>query len=105
MRRPNGDVEFFGPKIVSRLLHKLIAIAWRVMRVTAHERRSVLKLFNVSEAARRLGVGIQRLHRDVRAGRVPSPRVRLGWRLYFTPDDLCELSAHYEDGRNKTRQR
>lgn len=68
------------------------------MRVTAHERRTVLKLFNVSEAARQLGVGVQRLHRDVRAGRVRSPEVRLGRRVYFTQDDLKQVATHYHEG-------
>lgn len=65
------------------------------MKLTAHERRTVLKLYNVSEAARQLGIGIQRLHKDERAGRVPSPQVRLGRRAYFTEDDLKELATHY----------
>jgi hypothetical protein len=54
-----------------------------------------LKLYNVSEAARQLGVGIQRFHKDERAGRVLSPKVRLGRRAYFTEDDLKELAKHY----------
>lgn len=68
------------------------------MRVTAHDRRTILKLFNISEAARQLGVGVQRLHRDARAGRVRSPQVLLGRRAYFTEADLNELSAHYKEG-------
>ena len=46
------------------------------MIVTANERRNVLNLFNISEAARHLGVDIQRLRRDIRAGCVRSPQVR-----------------------------
>jgi len=66
------------------------------MIVTADERRKVLNLFNVSEAARQLGVDVFRLHRDIKAGRVPSPQVRLGRRLYFGNDDLSHLCTHYE---------
>ena len=57
---------------------------------------NVFGLFNVSEAVRQLGVDIQQLHRDIRAGRCKSPQVRFGRRMYFTPDDLIELRAHYE---------
>ncbi len=61
------------------------------MIVTAFERRKVLNLFNVSETARQLGVDVFRLHRDIKAGRVPPPRVRIGRRLYFGMDDLNDL--------------
>lgn len=71
------------------------------MIVSAKERREVLKLFNISEAARQLGIGIQRLHRDARAGRVRSPKVCLGRRLYFTQDDLSGLSTHYKEGQER----
>ena len=69
------------------------------MIITARERQTVLKLFNVSEAARQLGVDVQRLHRDIRAKRVDSPQVCLGKRLYFTKDDLGSLRTKYT-GRN-----
>ena len=62
------------------------------MKVTAQERRTVLKLLNVSEAARQLGVGVQRLHRDARSGRVRSPEVCIGRRLYYSHDDMKKLS-------------
>jgi predicted site-specific integrase-resolvase len=65
------------------------------MIVTADERRNVLNLFNVSEAARQLGVDVFRLHRDIKAGRVPSPKIRLGRRLYFTSDEIGDLSERY----------
>lgn len=68
------------------------------MIVTADERRQVLNLFNISEVARQLGVDVFRLHRDIRAGRVPSPQVRLGRRLYFGKDDLSHLRTHYNEG-------
>ncbi len=63
------------------------------MIVTANERRNVLKLFNVSEAARQLGVDVQQMYRDIRAGRAPSPEVKVGKRLYFTGQDLNDLFA------------
>ena len=68
------------------------------MRASAAERRDVFGLFNVSEAARQLGVGIQQLHRDIKAGRVQSPTVRVGRRTYFTSDDVSDLSTQYEKG-------
>ena len=58
------------------------------MNVTAPERRSVLKLFNVSEAARQLGIPVRKMHWDITAGRLPSPTVPLGKRFYFTAGDL-----------------
>ena len=69
------------------------------MRATPAERRNILGLFNVSEAARQLGVDIQQLHRDVRAGRVQSPQVRIARRLYFTADDLTQLATQYKEGQ------
>ena len=62
------------------------------MNVTAGERRRVLKLFNVSEAARRIGVPVPEMHRWVSAGHLPLPQVRLGKRRYYTQDDI-ELLA------------
>tara|TARA_R110002111_G_scaffold100975_1_gene156366 strand:- start:11847 stop:12062 length:216 start_codon:yes stop_codon:yes gene_type:complete len=69
------------------------------VRASAAERREVFGLFNVSEAARQLGVGIQRFHRDIRAGRVQSPQVRVGRRLYFAQKDLRDLSTQYKKGQ------
>lgn len=66
------------------------------MIVTTDERRNVLNLFNVSEVARQLGVDVYRLHRDINTGRVPSPKVRLGRRLYFNNDDLSHLRTHFQ---------
>ena len=62
------------------------------MNVTAPERRNVLGLFNVSEAARELGVPVRKMHWEITAGRLPAPRIRLGKRLYFTADDLETLA-------------
>ena len=73
------------------------------MIVTADERRKVLNLFNVSEAARQLGVDVFQLHRDIKSGRVPSPNVRLGRRLYFGEDDLIDLRTHYKREKNNDR--
>lgn len=71
------------------------------MIVTANERRNVLKLFNVSEVARQLGVGIFELHRDIRAGRVQSPKVRIRRRVYFTAADVSDLSTQYKEGKDR----
>ncbi len=70
------------------------------MIVSATERRNVLKLLNVSETARQLGVDVFRLHRDIRAEKVSGPKIRLGRRLYFGPDDLDWLRTHYTEGRD-----
>ena len=58
------------------------------MVITADERRSVLGLFNVSEAARRLGIPVRKMHWEVRVGRLPAPQVQLGRRAYYAADDL-----------------
>ena len=58
------------------------------MNVTAPERRNVLGLFNVSEAARELRIPVRKMHWEITAGRLPAPQIRLGKRLYFTADDL-----------------
>ncbi len=67
------------------------------MIVTADERRDVLNLFNVSEAAREIGVGVFDLHKDISAGRVQSPKIRIARRVYFTRDDLADLSTTYKN--------
>ena len=67
------------------------------MNVTADKRRQVLGLFNVSEAARRIGEPIQKLHRDIKAGKLPMPTVPLGKRHYFTVDDLTLLKRSVKE--------
>lgn len=71
------------------------------MIVSASERRNVLKLLNVSETARQLGVDVFRLHRDIRAVKVSAPKVRLGRRLYFGTDDLERLRTHYDNNTGR----
>lgn len=67
------------------------------MRVTATERREVLKLFNVCEVARQLGVSVQRLYRDIRAERIEQPSKCIAKRRYYTPDDVTRLTTHYRN--------
>ena len=71
------------------------------MIVSVSDRRNVLKLLNVSEAARQLGVDVFRLHRDIRANRVSAPEIRLGRRVYFGPNDLEGLRTHYTEGKQQ----
>ena len=58
------------------------------MNVTAEQRRTTLRLFNVSEAARDLGYPVQHLFHLIRTGLVPSPQISLGKRFYFSAEDL-----------------
>jgi len=62
------------------------------MNVTANQRRAVLRLFNISEAARQLGWPVQHMFHRIRTGQVPSPKIQLGRRFYFSADDLWSLS-------------
>jgi predicted site-specific integrase-resolvase len=71
------------------------------VRATPAERMNVFGLFNVSEAARQLGVGIQQFHRDIRAGRCKSPQIRVGRRCYFKSDDLKDLATQYKEGQGR----
>ena len=70
------------------------------MAITADERRSVLGLFNVSEAARQLGVPVRKMHWNVTAGHLPSPGIRLGKRLYYSMDDLDILDRRCAAQKN-----
>ena len=70
------------------------------MNVTAQERRTVLGLFNVSEAARQLGVPVRKMHWEITAGRLPTPRIRLGRRLYFAAADLKLLEQQCSQKTN-----
>lgn len=71
------------------------------MIVSATERRNVLKLLNVSETARQLGVDVFRLHRDIRAEKVSRPKIRLGRRRYFGTNDLEMLRTHYDNNTGR----
>jgi hypothetical protein len=62
------------------------------MVITVEERRNTLKLFNVSEAARRLGIPVQEMHRRVKAGELPKPGVQLGRRRYYYATDLTKIA-------------
>lgn len=70
------------------------------MNVTAEVRRTVLRLFNVSEAARQIGVPVPEMYRSVYAGRVPMPHVKLGRRYYFTQDDIEDLTRRCSETKN-----
>jgi len=61
------------------------------MNVTAQQRRTILKLFNVSEAARLLGLPVQDMYGRIRAGKLPAPQIPLGKRCYFTADEVDRL--------------
>lgn len=71
------------------------------MIVTAEERRSVLGLLNVSEAARQLGVPVRKMHWEITMGRLPAPKFRLGKRAYYRTTDLPRLA----DGFVKSKSR
>jgi len=62
------------------------------MNVTADQRRTTLRLFNISEAARQLGWPVQHMFHRIRTGQMPPPQIPLGKRLYFSADDLQLLS-------------
>ena len=62
------------------------------MVISAEERRNTLKPFNVSEAARKLGIPVQQMHRRLRAGALPKPEVRLGRRRYYHATDLTKIA-------------
>lgn len=70
------------------------------MNVTAEERRSVLGLLNISEAARQLDVPVRKMQWDITAGRLPPPRIRLGKRLYYSMDDLVILAKRCSAKQN-----
>ena len=70
------------------------------MNVTAGERRSVLKLFNVSETARQIGVPVPEMHRWISAGYLPMPEIKLGKRRYYTQDDIEVLTRKCAEMKN-----
>ena len=61
------------------------------MIVSANERRQILKLYNVTEAARLLRLDAQLMHRLIRNGRMAGPTLMVGRRRYYSADDLKEL--------------
>jgi len=69
------------------------------MNVTAQQRRTVLRLFNISEAARQLGLPVQDMFSRIRSGQVPTPQIPLGRRLYFSAEDLQFLRQQESDHR------
>jgi DNA-binding transcriptional MerR regulator len=70
------------------------------MNVTAEVRCTVLKLFNVSEAARQIGVPVSEMFRWIYSGFLPSPGFRLGRRYYFTQADIDVLTRRCSEIRN-----
>ena len=62
------------------------------MIITVDERRNTLELFNVSEAARKLGISVQQMHRTLIAGELPKPGILLGKRRYYRADDLTRIA-------------
>lgn len=71
------------------------------MIITADERRSVLKLFNVSEAARHLGMPVRKMHWEISSGRLPALQIQLGKRAYYTAADLPVLAEQYAEIPNR----
>ena len=70
------------------------------MNVTAGERRRILKIFNVAETARQLGVPVKEMHRWVAAGHLPMPQVKLAKRRYYTLDDIEVLTRKCAEIKN-----
>jgi helix-turn-helix protein len=70
------------------------------MILSARDRRSIVKLLNVSEAARALGVPIRQMHSAIKGGKLPKPEIRLGKSLYYHADDLKEIAERYEAIKN-----
>ena len=70
------------------------------MEVTARDRRTILKLLNVSEAARSLDVPMRQMYFDIKAGWIPKPEIRLGKRLYHHADDLRIIAERYAAIKN-----
>ena len=62
------------------------------MNATGEVRRTFLRLFNVSEAARQLGISVQQMHHWIYAGILPKPHVTLGRRHFYTQDELDALT-------------
>jgi hypothetical protein len=58
------------------------------MNVTQQQRRNILKLFNISEAARHLGWPVQEMFQRIRSGQLPAPQIQLGKRFYFSAENL-----------------
>jgi len=70
------------------------------MNVTAGERRRILKLFNVAETARQIGVPVKEMHNWVAAGHLPMPQVKLAKRRYYTLDDIEVLTRKCAEMKN-----
>ena len=70
------------------------------MNVTAGERRRILKLFNVAETARQIGVPVPVMHRWISAGYLPTPQVTLAKRRYYTQDDIEVLTRKCSEMKN-----
>lgn len=67
------------------------------MNVTANERRTVLELFNVAEAARLIECDVFWLHRMVKKNRIASPQTKLGKRFYYSRNEIENLKKQAAD--------
>ena len=58
--------------------------SWGSMQISKKERKEKLLLFNVAEAARMLGIGVNQFHMDLIGGYLPKPKVQICL-LYTSP--------------------
>ncbi len=63
------------------------------MQISKQERREKLLLFNVAEAARMLGIGVNKFHMDLIGGYLPKPQVQIGKRRYYKLREIEGLAA------------
>lgn len=70
------------------------------MNATGEVRRTFLRLFNVSEVARQLGISVQQMHHWIYAGILPKPHVTLGRRHFYTQDELDDLTRKLAETKN-----
>lgn len=61
------------------------------------EKRRELGLFNVAEASRELGIGLQKFYYMLRAERVPAPTFAIGARMYYRSSEIDELKKKMKE--------
>ena len=64
------------------------------MHFSPADRRNVLQLLNVTEAAREIGVEPMWMHRRIRQGYIPPPSIEVGKRKYYTVSEVSKIAKN-----------
>lgn len=75
------------------------------MRLTPEQRRDKLKIYNVAEASREIGVDQDQLYKDIWAELVIQPTKVFSRRAYYTIQEINELKMYYKKEKQNDKKK